>query len=132
MRLPPEGTTSALTDPLQWIVLIGYGLAIVVLAGLAIGVGLVVAIVRGSVSPASERSGRRASAPVALLQRGEAESASAGYEQVEHRPAQTQATRLAREAGDHLRPPLGLPRRGRLGRRPRRWRRRARTRSPAG
>ncbi|HKA50215.1 MAG TPA: hypothetical protein VKK19_11555 [Candidatus Dormibacteraeota bacterium] len=61
MRLPPEGTTSALTDPLQWIVLIGYGLAIVVLAGLAIGVGLVVAIVRGSVhrsEPPGPRSSR--------------------------------------------------------------------------
>jgi len=48
MRVPPEVTTSALTDPLQWIVLIGYGLATAVLAGLAIGFGLVVAIVRGA------------------------------------------------------------------------------------
>ena len=37
-----------------------------------------------SVSPASERSWQRASAPVAVLQFGEAESASAGDEQVEH------------------------------------------------
>ena len=44
MRVPPEVTTSALTDPLQWIVLIGYGLATAALAGLAIGFGLVVAI----------------------------------------------------------------------------------------
>jgi len=49
MRVPPEVTTSALADPLQWVVLIGYGLATLVLAGLAIGVGLLVAIVRGGV-----------------------------------------------------------------------------------
>ena len=49
MRVPPEVTTSALTDPLQWVVLIAYGLATVVLAGLAIGVGLLVAFARGGV-----------------------------------------------------------------------------------
>ncbi len=49
MRLPPEVTTSALTDPLQWVVLIGFGLAWVVLIGLAIWLGLLVAISRGGV-----------------------------------------------------------------------------------
>lgn len=49
MRLPPEVTTSALTDPLQWAVLIGFGLAWVVLIGLAICVGLLAAIRRGCV-----------------------------------------------------------------------------------
>lgn len=49
MRLPPEVTTSALADPVQWVVLIGVGLAWAVLTGLAISVGLLVAIWRGSV-----------------------------------------------------------------------------------
>ncbi len=48
MRVPPEVTTSALTDPAQWLVLIGFGLAWVVLSGLAISVGLLVAALRGA------------------------------------------------------------------------------------
>ena len=40
MRGPPEVTTSALTDPHQGLVLIAFGLAWLVLTGLAISVGL--------------------------------------------------------------------------------------------
>jgi len=48
MRVPPEATTSALTDPYQWLVLIGFGLAWAVLAGLAVSVGLLIAAWRGA------------------------------------------------------------------------------------
>jgi len=47
MRIPPEATTSAMSDPVQWLVLIGFGLAWVVLAGLAVSIGLLVAVWRG-------------------------------------------------------------------------------------
>lgn len=48
MRVPPEVTTSALTDPHQWLVLIAFGLAWLVLTGLAISVGLLLAAWRGA------------------------------------------------------------------------------------
>lgn len=48
MRVPPEVTTSALTDPHQWLVLIAFGLAWLVLSGLAISVGLLLAAWRGA------------------------------------------------------------------------------------
>lgn len=49
MRLPPEATTSAMTDPLQWLILIGFALAWAILAGLAVSVGLLVAAFRGRI-----------------------------------------------------------------------------------
>jgi hypothetical protein len=48
MRVPPEVTTSALTDPHQWLMLIGFGLAWLVLTGLVVSVGLLLAAWRGA------------------------------------------------------------------------------------
>src|SRR2546422_11300580 len=45
---------------------------------------------------------------LSVLQGGESEPASAGDEQVQDRPAQAQATGLAGEPADHLRPPFHL------------------------
>lgn len=48
MRIPPEATTSVLTDPHQWLVLTAFGLVCLVLTGLAISVGLLLAVWRGA------------------------------------------------------------------------------------
>ena len=59
MRLPPEVTTSALADPLQWVVLIGVGLAWAVLTGLAISVCLLVSVYWWPLGEAASAEGDR-------------------------------------------------------------------------
>jgi len=68
MRIPFEATTSAMSDPVQWLVLIGFGLAWVVLASLAVSIGLLVAVWRGGFrSGPSDRPTERLSVPNAHL-----------------------------------------------------------------
>ncbi len=61
MRIPPEATTSAMSDPVEWFVLIGFGLAWVMLAGLAVSIGLLVAVWQGGFH--SRRSGAKRPLP---------------------------------------------------------------------